>query len=250
MPTLAAHVDLLAPHFTLTKPPGVGPFKTVALLHGCGGRKPLMDRWASVIVEAGAAALIVDSYAPRRIARLEAYAIVCAGMKLWGRERAGDLFAAFAWARAQPWCDGSRLIAAGWSHGAWTIADALTLQPGDEVTRATRLTDFTGDPLEGLIAAFLNYPYLGRASLAARRPWRLAPRTTAIVAGRDFIVGRAAPRQGLERLAAAGAPIDLQIFPTATHAYDEPEAYDPRVRYDAALTTRAQDLLRALIASS
>jgi dienelactone hydrolase len=244
---LADHVAALAPHFTLVKPPGAGPFKTVVQLHGCDGRKPLRDRWGAVVVEADAAALIVDSYAPRGISRLEAYATVCTGLHLWGRARAADLLAALAWARAQDWYDPQRFIAAGWSHGGWTIADALALRLGDDMARATGLSDLSGDPLAGLVGAFLNYPYLGTASMAARRPWWVTPRAVAIVGGRDTIVGSAAPRRALERLRGRGAPIDIHVFETATHAFDESEARDPRVRFDAALTMRAQELLRSLI---
>lgn len=248
MPRLSDRIADLAPHFTLARPPGPGPFKTVVLLHGCGGRKPLMDRWAEVAVRAGAAALIVDSYAHRGIGEYQAYATVCLGLRLWGRERAGDLFAAFAWARAQAWCDRARLVAAGWSHGGWTVMDALALRSGPDMQRATGLADLPAEPLEGLAGVFLNYPYVGAAALAARRPWRLSPRTTAIVCGRDAIVGHRAPRRAIGRLIAAGAPIELHILDAATHAFDECDAMDLRVRYDAALTARAHALFERLLA--
>lgn len=243
---LSARIAELEPHFTLLRPAGPGPFKTVVLLHGCGGRKPLMDRWAAIARNTGAAALIVDSYAHRRISAYEAYATVCLGLRLWGRERAGDLFAALAWIRAQPWSDG-RFIAAGWSHGGWTVMDALALRAGAEAARATGLDDLPTEPLSGLTGAFLVYPYVGAASLSPRRSWRMEPRTIAIVGGRDSVVGHDAPWRALTRLRAQGAPIDLHLFETATHAFDEYEAQDMRVRFDAALTARAHDLLKKLI---
>lgn len=246
--SLSGRVAQLEPHFTLLKPPGPGPFKTVVLLHGCGGRKPLMDRWGAVAREAGAAALIVDSFAHRRISAFEAYATVCLGLRLWGRERAGDLYAAMAWARAQSWCDSSRIIAAGWSHGGWTVMDALALSPGAEMERATGLSGLAEEPLQGLAGVFLNYPYVGAASLSPRRRWRFAPPTIAIVGGRDTTVGRDAPWRALTRLRNGGVPLDLHLFETATHAFDEYEAQDARVRYDAPLTARAHDLLKKLIA--
>ncbi len=248
--TLSGRVAQLEPHLTVLRPGGKGPFTTVVLLHGCGGRKRLMDRWGEVVRDAGAAAVIVDSYAHRRISEYEAYATVCLGLRFWGRERAGDLFAALAWARAQSWCDRSRMIAAGWSHGAWTIMDALALTSGGEMARATGLTDLPDEPLEGLAGVFLNYPYAGAASLSGRRRWRLSPRTIAIVGGRDAIVGREAPWRALTRVRSAGVDIDLHLFETATHAYDEHEAADMRVRYDAGLTARAHDLLKKLIAGA
>lgn len=243
--TMAQRIDALLAHATIVKPDGEGPFKTVLLLHGCGGRKPFMDRWADVVRDAGCAAIVVDSHAPRRISRAEAYALICTGLKFWGRERAGDLYAMLAWARAQSWA--GPLIAAGWSHGAWTILDALVLDPQGEAQRATGLSDLPANPLAGLEAAFLAYPYLGRASLAHRHAWQARPRTLAIAAGRDAIVGKTLPQ--LQALAALGLPIETHFFETATHAFDEGDANDPRVRYDAALTARAHSLMRDLLAS-
>ena len=55
---------------------------------------------AKIVTEAGAAAILVDSFAPRRIGRAAALGTVCTGVRLQGRQRAGDLFAVMAWARA------------------------------------------------------------------------------------------------------------------------------------------------------
>ena len=243
--TMAHRIAALLDHATIVKPDGDGPFKTVLLMHGCGGRKPFMDRWAHVVRDAGCAAIVIDSYAPRRISRTEAYALICTGLKFWGRERAGDLYAMLAWARAQSWT--GPLVAAGWSHGGWTILDALALDPKGEAQRATGLRDVPADPLAGLSAAFLAYPYVGPASLARRRTWHAHPRTLAIAAGRDTIVGQITPR--LHALTQSGLPLETRLFETATHAFDESDANDPRVRYDEALTLRAHGLMRDLLDS-
>jgi dienelactone hydrolase len=246
--TLEERAALLAPHFTLTRPEGEGPFPVVVMLHGCGGPRPFLSEAAEVAVASGAAALIVDSYAPRGISRVSALATVCTGARLRGRERAGDLFAAFAWARKQAWADHDRLAAMGWSHGAWTIMDALALRAGGEMERATRLTSLPAEPLEGLAAAMIVYPYAGVASYAGRRPWRIAAPSTAIVAGRDYIVGTSTPRAALERLRARGARLDIVLFEDATHAFEDPYAQDPRVRFNPEATAREHDMLRAMIA--
>ena len=129
--SLDDHIAFLAPHWNVVKPEGPGPFPVVVQLHGCGGCKPFQDTWSDVVREAGAAAIVVDSHAPRRISKWEAYATVCTGAQLAGRERAGDLFAALAWARRQPWAHQDKFVAAGWSHGAgpsprrWVFATPL-----------------------------------------------------------------------------------------------------------------------------
>jgi dienelactone hydrolase len=217
------------------------------MLHGCGGRRNFFDDWARRVSAAGWAALIVDSLRPRRIARVEALATVCSGARLQGSERAGDFYAAMAWARAQDWIDQGQIVAAGWSHGAWTMLDALALHPGAEMQHATGLTDLPAEPLEGLSGAMLFYPYAGVACLAGKRPWRLAPVSAAIVCGRDFMVGTATPRRALERQIARGADIDMHVFAESTHAFDEPGTMDIRTRYDPTAIERAKKIFLNLL---
>lgn len=243
--TLLQRIARLEPHFTVSRPEGAGPFPVLVMLHGCGGERPFLADIADVAVRAGAAAVSVDSFAPRRISRVAAIATVCTGARLHGRERAGDLYAAVAWARAQSWADDQRVIAIGWSHGGWTIMDALALRAGEEMRRATGLTGLPDEPLEGLAGAMIVYPYAGIGAYAGRRDWRLAPRSIAIVAERDYIVGSS--RAALERQRARGAPLEIVLFENATHAFEDQHAEDPRVRYNAAAAAREHAMLRDLI---
>ncbi|MEZ5995759.1 MAG: dienelactone hydrolase family protein [Hyphomonadaceae bacterium] len=245
--TLEHRIARLEPHFTIARPPCEGRAPVVLMLHGCGGPRPFQDDVAAAAVQAGAAAVQIDSFAPRRINRIAAFATVCTGARLHGRERAGDLYAAIAWARRQPWADPERIIAAGWSHGGWTIMDALALHSGAEMQRATGLSGLHEEPLAGLAATMIVYPYVGPASLAGRRAWRLRPRSLAIVAQRDYIVGVTRPQ--LERQRLHGAPLDIITFENATHAFEDAQAEDPRVRYNPAATAREHALLRELIES-
>jgi dienelactone hydrolase len=243
--TLHTRIEQLAPHFTLTRPQIPGPTPVVVMLHGCGGQRPFQHEIAEVAVKSGAAALQVDSYAHRRISRVAAFATVCTGARLHGRERAGDLFAAVAWAQTQDWADPSRIVAIGWSHGAWTIMDALALRSGEEMRRATGLSGLPDEPLEGLAGAMMVYPYASVGSFAGRRDWRVSPRSLAIVAEHDYIVGPT--RRTLERQAARGAPLDIHVFEGVTHAFEDNHAEDPRVRYNPAATAREHAMLRALL---
>jgi dienelactone hydrolase len=246
-PTLARRASWLAPHFRIRKPNGDGPFPVVLMLHGCGGIRPFTDDMAEVAAREGAVAIEIDSYAPRKISRVVALATVCTGARLHGRERAGDLFAALHWVREQGWADPKRVVAAGWSHGSWAIMDGLALHRGAEMRRATGLVDLPDEPLEGLAAALLTYPYSGAASYAGRRNWRMAPRSIAILAGRDHIVGVRVPREALEKQKARGAPIEIVHFPDATHAFEDGFAEDPRIRFDPELVAREHALLCDLI---
>jgi dienelactone hydrolase len=245
--TLAQRVARLESHFAITRPEGDGPFPVLFMLHGCGGPRPFLHDMARVAADAGAAVVNIDSYAPRGIGRVAAIATVCTGMRLHGRQRAGDLFAAMAWARTQAWADDQRFAAIGWSHGGWTIMDALALRAGAEMQRATGLHDITDEPLEGLAATLIVYPYAGVGTTAGRRGWRLAPRTTAIVAERDYIVGDS--RAALQRQRALGTPLEFVVFENTTHAFEDNEALDPRQRFNPEATAREHDMLRAMIAS-
>ena len=245
--SLDQRVARLEPHFTLVRPESAGPFPVVIMLHGCGGPRPFIEDMARVAANAGAAAVVVDSFAHRRISRIAAFATVCTGARLQGRERAGDLYAALAWARRQTWADDQRVVAMGWSHGGWTIMDALALRSGAEMARVTGLKGLPREPLEGLAGAMIVYPYASVGSYAGRRDWRIAPRSVAILAGRDYIVGT--PRGPLERQRLRGAPLNIVVFEDATHAFEDAQAEDPRVRYNPAATAREQEMLRELIAA-
>jgi dienelactone hydrolase len=244
--TLPQRVKRLEPHLRVTRPDRTGRLPVVIMLHGCGGMRAFQDDVARVAAEAGAVAVQVDSYAPRRISRAAALATVCTGAQLHGRERAGDLFAALAWTKQQSWADPDRLIAMGWSHGGWTIMDALALHSGAEMQRCTGLSGLSNEPLEGLAGALIVYPYASVGAYCGKRNWRIAPKSHVILCGRDYIVGT--PRGPMERQRARGAPLDIHYFAECTHAFEDAFAEDPRVRYNRAATEKEYALLRQLIA--
>lgn len=245
--TLEARIAALAPGLEIYRPEGPGPFPVVIQLHGCGGKKALQGRWGRAAREAGWVAIVVDSYRHRKISPFEAYSTVCTGMRLWGRERAGDLFAAMEWVRWQSWAMADRIVVAGWSHGGWTAMDAMTMTPGEEIEAATGLSGIGPDPLGGLVGAFLVYPYAGPGSLARVKGLQVDVSPLAIVGARDVIVGGRSLAKALAGIETPGKPIEVAVFENATHAFDEEEARDLRTRYDPVLTARAQDLYRGYL---
>jgi dienelactone hydrolase len=245
--SLERRIERLEEHFVVTRPETASRAPVVLMMHGCGGMRPFQNDIAEAAARAGAAAVQIDSYAPRRIGRASAIATVCTGMRLHGRERAGDLYAAVAWARRQAWADPERIVAIGWSHGGWTIMDALSLRSGAEMERFTGLTGLDDEPLRGLAGTLIVYPYAGVGTYVGQRDWRLTPRSVAIVAENDYIVGPT--RRTLERQRARGAPLDIVVFENATHAFEDEHAEDPRVRYNPAATAREHAMLADLIES-
>ncbi len=239
----SARVSAIAGSGRVVLPEGKGPFPLVVQMHGCGGISTNQAAWALIGQSAGCAVLILDSYAFRRIGYAQAAVSICTGLRLHGRERAGDLFAALAWARAQPWADPQRLCAIGWSHGGWSILDALALRPA-QYAHATRLRDLPPEPLAGLRGAFVLYPYLGRAALAARQSLHHHVPVEAIVCGRDLTVGSEIPLAALGRLRQAGAAIETHLFSQCTHDFDVAQSGILGMRHDRAATRRAQALFK------
>ncbi len=196
------------------------PYPTVLMFHGCAGPRMTFQRqWAEVFNEAGYAAMIVDSTGPRGYSRQSALDIVCAGKTLIGQERAGDVFAAIEIAREDPRLDTDRLILAGWSHGAWTVMDFLTMD-GEKRRPAGLSGDLPGQPrIDGTV---LFYPHCGAGALSKFRPWRQSPPALAFVAGADQIVEPEKCIALFDRMRWAGLGIEVAIYPDAEHVFDDP----------------------------
>ena len=245
--TLADHRDFLSEHITvLTPESGSAPYPTVIQFHGCAGmRREFHESWARTANDAGYAAVLVDSNRARAIAYEEAMETICAGKALIGQERAGDVLAAIDYVSEDPRLDLEKLILAGWSHGAWTVMDFLTM----DMKRA-RPANISGEdlPKPEIDGAILFYPYCGRGALTRLRAWVREIPTLAFVAGRDSIVEPQPCIDIFSRQKENGAPTDLVVYPEAEHIFDDatliseyPQYYnetaaaDAAVRYDAFL---------------
>jgi dienelactone hydrolase len=217
-------------------PAGDGPFPVVVQMHGCGGlQQPMQRRYAEAALEAGVAVVILDSLAPRGIGRREARLTICSGLRLRGAERAEDLRIALDWIHGQPWADARRIAAAGWSHGAWSVMEALAADDGHAGVAALQL-------------AVLVYPYAGPLAHTASRGWgRNRPAVLACTGGRDAVVGRLAPRRAIARLKADGLDVDLLELPEATHGFDDDLARDLRIVHRPDLEALMRDRYAAAL---
>ncbi len=225
------------------KPSGPGPFPVALILHGCGGKTPFLETYAQVAVEAGWAAVVIDSFAPRGISPLRAKLTVCTGTALHGLKRSGDVFAMLAWLESQPWADPSRMFLAGWSHGGWSIMDGYAI--GANAARATGIVDADPRKLRARVKGVLVvYPYAAYPSLTSSRGWDLqgfdGPQIFSVLGGKDQVVGWKHPRRALDRLARDGLAVDTVFYADATHAFDDDRANDPRARYRPDLFAQTQ----------
>ena len=239
--TIAARCDRLASAFTVLKPEtdifGSGPYPTTIMMHGCGDQNGPQIHYARAAAAYGVASVIVDSYTPRRISKAEAAALVCAGLRLWGRERAGDVFAALHWARQQDWVAEDKLSLAGWSHGGWSIMDALALGP--DVGQHAAITDLQGDVLAGVGSVFLVYPWCGAGAQTPSRGWIKPVRTFMLLAEKDSVAGVRIPLRALTAAAKSGAITNSVVYPGATHCFDEDLTFNPTFKFDPVDMKRA-----------
>ena len=231
---------LIEPYVTMLYPPGEGPHPCVIILHGCGGVRRISHAYAEAAVKAGCAAMIVDSLTPRGIDYEAALAQVCTGRILWGRERAGDVYAALDIARDDPKIDPGRLALAGWSHGGWAILDALALdhdrQPPDGMKTAPDA------PFAGVLGIFLVYPYVSGPALARRKPIDPPGPVEAIFVEDDSMAKEHDAVAVLEKARADGASVRWTTYGGVTHGFDEPDHHpDSPLRYDGEATAMARN---------
>ncbi|MCF8504653.1 MAG: prolyl oligopeptidase family serine peptidase [Caulobacter sp.] len=247
--TLAARAELLSKGVRVLKPSGPGPFPVALQLHGCAGSQPFQTSYAEAAVKAGVAVVIVDSFRPRGMSRRDGSLFVCTGTVLRGSQRAGDLYAMLHWLKGQSWAHADRVVAAGWSHGGWTVMDAFA--QGSGAARMTGLIDADPAQLGAVRGAFLVYPYASFPSLTSSRGWQgQRPKVFAVLGGKDAIVGTAAPLKALNRLRGDGLSVDVLTFPDATHAFDDDDANDPRTRYRADLRATSEQYYVAALKSA
>lgn len=243
MDTLETRWRRLEPHVAVHGPQDDRPRPAVLLFHGCGGVRTHLPLYAAAASDCGWRAFIVDSLAPRGLSRAFALAAVCTGAALRGHARAGDLLAAAHGVSRRPDVDGGRLAVAGWSHGGWTIMEALSGDPARP--GAFGLKDAADAPFAAIEAAFLAYPYVGPAAPNRARPWRRVPRTLTVAARHDHLTTLGATRRVFDSACADDARLELWAV-DATHAFDEPEATLP-MRHDPALTETALRRFQALL---
>jgi len=240
---LDTHTGFLAPYLDIRLPEtATGPVPAALMFHGCGGVRQVQDDYALALNEAGYAAVIVDSNAARGIGRMGAMTQVCGGFRLWGQERAADVFAAVAEVRTLDAIDPDRLTLIGWSHGGWTILDALGFEA--EASPVPALDHETGS-LDGVESAIIFYPWCGWPSRTDRTGLHTLRPLQIILSGND-LVARTEPCETAARAAIAdGQPVTLDSWDGLSHAFDEPNSpiLDPRMQYDAEASARARALV-------
>lgn len=234
---LAGHVEILIPEGAADN--ALWPVPVALLFSGCGGVRPLLQDYARTAHAAGWAAVIVDSHGARGIGRTAARLQVCTGLRMRGQDRAADVFEALEIVRADPRLDANRVVLAGWSHGGWTILDAMA---------AAQASPEAEGAFDGVEAAFLVYPYCGAIIEADTAPIGDPFPVTMLLVGKDRIADPDDCRRLAQARAAEGSRIDIVFEPDLTHAFDDSDQpWDPRMDYDAEGAARARALFGEML---
>ncbi|HET9068690.1 MAG TPA: dienelactone hydrolase family protein [Amaricoccus sp.] len=245
--------ELLAPAYRVMKPEGAGPFPTALLFSGCDGPRDSMLRWAERLNREGWAAIVVDSHGPRGLVGHEVWRLVCAGQILLGSERAGDVLIAVDDARRMPFVDRERIALVGASHGGWAIMDLLAMNPPERLpyNLARLRADAPADPLAGVAAVVLLYPYCGEANLARGGGWKRAVPTLFLLSGDDYVAPSGRCIEITDELEAHGLPVETMVLEGVTHGFDQADRSGASpLQFDAAATELALDRAMAFLAAA
>lgn len=243
MDTLSQRWARLEPHVTVVGPDDDRARPAVLLFHGCGGLRGHLPKYAEAARQAGWRAFTVDSYGPRGWSRQFAMAAVCTGLLLRGAERGGDILATLHGVSQRPDVEASKIALAGWSHGGWGIMEAMS---ADRSHQALGLADPGNVSLDGVVAAYLAYPYVGVAALNRMRPWRHCPKTLGVIARADHLTTVRNAERVHAMVRDCGAEVETWVA-DGTHSFDEPMTAPP-MRYDPGLSEEALRRFGALLA--
>jgi dienelactone hydrolase len=191
-------------------PAGEGPFPAIVLMHGCSGMwlpsgRPnrTYDDWARGFQERGFIALALDSFGPRGVKEICTQKVRTISE---ARDRPGDAFAAQRWLAAREDVRSDEIHLIGWSNGGSSVLHVLNAVASAE----------EGSP-PPFRAAIAFYPGCANPRLRNFRP--SVPLLIQAGAADDWTPAHFCQSLA-ERARAAGAPVEIDIYPEAHHAFD------------------------------
>lgn len=191
----------------LYRPPGRGPFPALVLLHGCHGVLPTTHAWARWFRDRGYVALVVDSWAPRRITD----GCLASAPDVPSSERFDDAMGALRFLQSRDDVDAARVGVVGWSNGG---VFAIAAVNGPSLARARARG--VALPSPGFRAAAAFYPG-GCFSLVHEQVVR--PLLVLIGAADDWTVP--APCVAMvDAMRARGAEAAIVVYPGVLHYFD------------------------------
>ncbi len=211
----------------LRLPKGSGPMPVVVLQHGSAGMAPNVEMWTREFNRIGVATFALDGFTGRGLTELNT------NQALLGRLNfIVDIYRALDVLARHPGIDRTRIALMGFSRGG-----QATLYAGLE--RFHRLWNTSGVEFAAYIPFYPDCmtTFLTDTDVVAR-PIRIFGGLP------DDYNPIAACKSYVERLRAAGADVELTVYPNAAHAFDNPLGAQPATlqpRFQSARNCRIQE---------
>jgi dienelactone hydrolase len=216
----------------LSKPAGAGPFPAVVYLHGCLGLENFRRAQAAAQFNGwGYVSLVVDSFTTRGIAddcmaRLPA--------------RQSDALGALRYLASLPFVDPHKVALVGIAQGGTAALEIATARKFEIFEMPAGLT---------FKAVVSFYPSCGAAGNELSVP-------ALVLASGIENWGRAVDCEyWMRRRAGRGAPVQIEVYPEAYHAFDNPglkiatRSYGRWIKYDPDATSKAYAAMREFLAA-
>ena len=244
------HFNFLKSHFEIVKPQLGQKFPTVIMFHACGGPYPYLDSWQNFFRDNGIASIQVDSAGPRGMTRRTAIRTVCSGVDLQGQERAGDVYSILTNLDQYSWIDKENIFVAGWSHGAYTLMDFMTMN--DNLV-PSNILDFDQQIIPKIKGKITFYPHCGILNLSQKYPWRTKTPSIVFLADQDGFGLATQPTDCIDLFDSMNEEekyIDYYLMEDSTHVFDS-EIYIRRgIVYNKEATDFAKNKILSFIKSS
>lgn len=210
---------------------GSADYPVVLLFHGCGGNNQRFHKArAERLLAQGYAVMFVDSYSGRNIAWQD----TCAGRVMHGTQRAADVLVALDYVKSQPRIDPGHIVLMGYSHGAWSVLDALSYASAGQLPRGLQAQK--PGLWEGVRGIIAYYPYCGLPT-RLRHGWSWPLPVLLLLGENDQTTDPLPCIDVAETLRARGLPVELVVYPNAGHGFDVKagwvQNFDPAVQQDA-----------------
>ena len=244
------HFNFLKPHFEIVKPSSGKKFSTIIMFHACGGPYPYLDSWQKFFSDNGIASIQVDSTGPRGMNRRTAIRTVCSGVDLQGQERAGDVYSVLANLEQFSWIDNDNLFLAGWSHGAYTLMDFMTMN--DDLV-PSNILDFNQNTIPRIKGKITFYPHCGILNLSQKYKWRTRTPSLVFLADQDGFGLATQPSDCIELFQSMNKNekyIDYYLMENSTHVFDSEQYIRRGIVYNKEATDFAKNKITSFIKSS
>ena len=219
--------SLLTPYFKIKTPPGKGPFPTILCFHGATGLiNPDGRMWkgagdfAEYLAGLGYATIYIDSFTGRSIPsiRRNDLKLIMLG---YIEQQPGDVLVAISEARKLSFVDKEQLALVGRSSGALAIMDTFAMNPPQEIP--ANLINAPDNPLAGVKAAILFYPYCGAPAKAKGKGWTQNIPVLMLMGGKDPYTKSCL--EIVTILENERRPVRAHVYPSAGHGFDGTPEY-------------------------